>query len=160
MVAAMDAEDADNGSQDVLDETRRLLIQQEAGLDTLRGRSAALLTVAAVIAGLFAPRISTHDHWRAAMLVVSLMLFASTASLVISIQLPRKLVFAHDMSRWIDAWRTGHRPSHRDLAYNLSRDFTDYRRANAPIIARLQTMFTATCALVALQVLKWGSAAL
>ncbi len=156
----MNEPQAETGYQQVLDETRRLLVNQEAKLDTLRGRATTMLTVAAVVAGLFAPRVSTHDDWRAVLLVVSLLLFAGTTGVVVLIHVPQSVVFAHDMTPWIERWKKGTDPSLRDLAYNLSRDFTDYHKANAPIIDRLQKAFTATCALVALQVLTWGVAAL
>jgi hypothetical protein len=148
----------DMGPQQLLDEARRLLIRQEADLDTLRVRAVTMLTVAAVLAGLFAPRISTHDHWRAALVALSLVMFAATAGLVVFIQWPRAMYFHHDLTSWIEEWAAGTEPVHSELAYNWSRDFIKSRKDNAEIINRLQWCFTLACALVGMQVLTWGAA--
>jgi hypothetical protein len=146
----------------VVAETTRLLARQEASLDNIRSRAVAMLSVGALVAGLFGGHVlaARAVGWRAAVEVVALALFGVTAVLVVMTERPQDFDFGHDPTQWIDELREGRGVDATDWAYNVSRDLNKYRKHNAPKIKRLAGMYTAICFLVGLQVLAWGVASI
>ncbi|MDP9397532.1 MAG: hypothetical protein M3P96_06765 [Actinomycetota bacterium] len=145
----------------VLEEARRLLARQEANLDGLRTRAAAMLSVAALAGGLFGGR-STGDRSALATggVVVALVLFVVTAALLLWVQRPREFTFSHDLSDWINDLREGRPVDATEFAYNISRDLNDYRQQNKTKIDHLACCYLWICGLVALQVVAWALSAI
>lgn len=144
------------------DEARRQLVRQEAALDTLRTQAVAVLSVAAIVAGLFASHVTTTNEPFGVDLAViaALVLFAATAGLAIAIVWPRTWTFAHALDDVIDKVERQVPVGADDLSYTWAKDFEKWRGTNQAAFDRLMCWFSWSCALSALQVIAWGLAIL
>jgi len=87
------------------DEARRLLVRQEATLDTLRGQAVAILSVASIVAGLFGSRLLPTGQLSAfsvVMIGIALAAFGATAVLALKILRPRKWRFEHGLTLYTE----------------------------------------------------------
>lgn len=146
------------------DQVKQQLSDQRAELDLLRTRATAMLSVATLVAGLFALRLpSAHAPLRGRPLIsviAALALFGLSAVLAILVAAPRDdWVFAFDLgSLQQDVKEADAAPV--DVTYNLTRAATEAYDSNAHKLHRLYRIFGALCLLVALQVIAWAVGAL
>ncbi len=141
------------------EEARRLLVRQEADLDTLHTRSLAVLSAAAITGGLFAGGLGGHRNSpQLVFLVLALVCFAATAFAVVFIQWPRKWDFAHDElpSFFTEISEKGRLAKAVNFSYNMAVGFDGFRRSNQGKIERLYKVFTTACILLGAQVVFWG----
>lgn len=144
------------------DEARRLLVRQEATLDTLRGQAVAILSVASIVAGLFGSRLlptQQLSHFSVAMLVLALAAFAATAVLALVILRPQVWHFEHGLASNLGTLgRGGDVLAAAGLAYTWAKGVEGQRAANKRRLDRLMTCFAWACGLTGASVLFWGLA--
>lgn len=148
----------------VWDQAKQQLAAQSASLDLLRTRTTAMLSVATLVAGLFATRLpsdKTHLQGRVlGFVIAALALFGLSAVLAILAVAPRDgWVFAFDLDDLLASIREGDTVP-VDVTANLARAATAAYKANTVKLHGLYRLFGAVCFLVALQVIAWGIAAL
>ncbi|HVC08241.1 MAG TPA: hypothetical protein VND98_11750 [Solirubrobacterales bacterium] len=144
------------------EEARRLIARQEAVLDTLRNQAVAILSVAAIVAGLFGSRIvaTQPSAFVMAMVGAALVLFGATVWLVITILRPRKWTFEHTLTQKLRMLERGVLLESGSLGFTWAKDVERWRAANKPQLDRLMTFFLWACALTAGEVIFWGLALL
>jgi hypothetical protein len=142
------------------EQAQRQLLQQNADLDTLRTRAVAMLSVAALVAGLFGSRLP-RDHVSARTLTavtLALCLFAGSVVLALAVAAPKKKwLFTFKLDKLLDLVREG-QATPMDATYNLARWAEDARQLNAAKQQRMYAMFGWVCVLVGLQVVAWAVA--
>lgn len=146
----------------VWEESRRLLIRQEADLDTLRTRAVTVLSVAAAVAALFLPRLADHRSAYANLaLGCAALVFAVLAALIIRGLLhPEGFTFSNDLDRWVGFMREDDpQGSLVNWTYNKTRDFNNQRKANQRKIDRMYGLFRFVCWLLLAEVLLLLAAA-
>ena len=138
------------------------LAQQVSELDMLRTRAAALLSVAALIGGLFGSRLP-HGHQptlRVAALVVALVLFSAGVLLAVIIALPRRdWHFGFDLTDLTQRVTAG-TASLGDVNVSLAARAATNLDVNSAKLRSLYLLFAALCVLVGLQVVAWALAVL
>ena len=142
------------------DESRRQITRQEAGLDSLRTRAVALLSVSSLVAGLFGGRfanIRSHEGYAKLAIVVALVTFTLSVVAVIVILTPKKKgwVFAQDLDQYFPLLSKG-RLVPFDVTRNLAKHFEQSRKANAGPLEWRYCWFTAACVFTGLEVVAWG----
>jgi len=143
-------------------EAQRQLVAQQTDFEALRNRTVALLSVAAVVAGLFGGRVADHSgNVRLAATWAALALFAATVFFALDLLRPRKhyWAWAHNLGTWLDRMRAGEVTEY-DVTFRLSEHFEGYRKANETKLERFHGRFAVVCVLVGLQVIAWGIAVL
>jgi hypothetical protein len=146
----------------VWEESRRLLIRQEADLDTLRTRAVTVLSVAAAVAGLFLPRLpDSRSVFANVALGCAALVFATLAALIIRGLLhPEGFTFSNDLDRWVGFMREDDpQGSMVNWTYNKTRDFNNQRIANQARITRMYGLFRFVCWLLLAEVLLLVAAA-
>jgi hypothetical protein len=138
------------------------LTQQATDLDALRTRAVALLSVAALVGGLFGSRLP-HIHQspiRIAALVTALVLLSAGVLLAVMIALPRRdWQFGFelsDLARRVEAGTA----SLGMVNISLAAQATASWDANARRLQGMYWLFSALCVLVGLQVIAWALAVL
>ena len=144
----------------VWDEARRLLVRQEASLDTLRSQAVAILSVASIVAGLFGSKLvsTSLSRFSLSMIAVALLLFAVTVWLVLTILTPRPWAFEHVLGGELDRLERGKDLLAGELAYGWARGVERQRAENQPALDRLMSKFKIACALTGAGVLFWALA--
>lgn len=144
------------------EEARRLLVRQEAALDTLRTQAIAVLSVGAIVAGLFGSHVvSTHVSAGAACATgAALALFTVSAVLAIYVLAPHDWTFAHGLG--VQLRRVGDQEmvEAEDLAFGWATEFEKWRTDNQRQLDHLMRCFLWACALTGAQVIAWGLAVL
>ncbi|TYK44115.1 hypothetical protein [Actinomadura decatromicini] len=139
------------------EQARQQLGQQSADLDLLRTRAVAMLSVAALVAGLFGARLpAAHTSDRAVgFMIAALALFAASVVLAVTVAVPRRnweFTFKLDLLiARVDAGEA--EPA--DVTRNLAAWAEAARRNNARTMSRLYLWFRLVCLLVGLQVVAW-----
>jgi len=144
-------------------EEQRLMERQEADLEALKGRATVLISMGAVVAGLFGGLHATHARspWETGWTVAALIAFAAMAlNLVLGVLSPQDWKFALSMRPYIQRMEEGQTPPVDTFIYNVSRGFESGRKANQTILNTLQDRFRASCMLIAAQVVFWGLASI
>jgi hypothetical protein len=146
----------------IWNETVRLLARQEADLDTLQSKALGVLSSGGVIAGLFSVRLVTGSASTArhVVVVMALSAFAVSAFVCVNIVRPRTWSFSHRIDDLTERMVKGQAMSLKSVTANLSRDLDLFREKNAPQLKKMQVWLTWACALLAVQVVFWGVAAL
>lgn len=145
----------------VWDEAKRLLVRQEAMLDTLRTQAVAVLSAASIVAGLFGSHIPAGSfNSVTATVVIALCLFAGTAAVSLAILWPRAWTFSQELSERVGDLQGGRSIHAIDLATTWAAAAEKWRGENQQVINRLVCKFTWACALTGLQVIAWGCALL
>ena len=146
----------------VWDEARRLLVRQEAVLDTLRTQAVAILSVGAIVAGLFGSRLlPVHlAPLRLGAIVLALVLFGITTLKVVAILLPRDWTFEHHLAEKLAKLEGDRLLSPGSLALTWASDAEAARVINQVQLDRLMKSFRWACLLTAAQVVVWGLALL
>jgi hypothetical protein len=136
------------------------IAQQVSELDMLRTRAVALLSVAALVGGLFGSRLP-HGHQpalRVAALVTALVLFSAGVLLAVIIALPRRGwetgVDLTDLTQRVEAGTT----SLGEVNISLAAQGAASWDANSAKLERLYRPFAALCVLTGLQVVAWALA--
>jgi hypothetical protein len=135
----------------VWSEATRLLTRQEAGLDTLRVRALGVLTAGGLITGVLGAQ-KDSALWAT---LVALACLAASAGLAVWIHRPIEVNFSHDLGPMIQRVENSDREalSSLDVAFNWAHDLDEYRKDNAPKIARLVTVYSWMCALLGVEIL-------
>jgi hypothetical protein len=143
-------------------EAKRLLVRQEATLDTLRVQAVALLSVDSIVAGLFSSRIPTNGlaGLSVGMAYAALGLFGASILLVISILLPRTWTFDHGLTDKLSCLEQGHAVNPAELAYTWARGAESWRATNQIQLNRLMNFFLTACIFTGIGVVCWGIAVL
>jgi hypothetical protein len=144
------------------DEARRLLVRQEAVLDTLRVQAVAVLSVTSIVAGLFGSRLipGKPSGFSLGMVVAALILFAVIVTLVVAILVPRNWVFEHGLTDKLGMLERGDSLPSGDLAYSWAKGAEIWRATNKKQLDQLMCWFLVACALTGLEVIFWGLALL
>src|SRR5260370_16195835 len=104
------ADDLSDSAALLWEQAQRQLSQQNTDLDALRTRAVALLSVAALIAGLFGSRLP-HGHAAARTVIavtVALVLFAASVILAILVAAPKKnWLFTFTLDKLLDRVEAG-----------------------------------------------------
>jgi hypothetical protein len=147
----------------VWEEARRLIVRQEAVLDTLRVQAVAILSVSSIVAGLFgAHLLPTHPSGlRLAAILVALVLFGVTVFKVIVILTPRDWTFEHALTEKLAQLETGKQLLKAgSFAYTWAKEAEASRTTNQVELDHLMEYFRWACILTAAQVVVWGLALL
>jgi hypothetical protein len=146
----------------IWDQARQQLAQQNADLDLLRTRAVAMLSVAALVAGLFGTRLpNDHAHTRTlAFVIAALALFAVSVVLAVLVAAPRrKWEFTFKLGSMLQLIDAGDA-----VPVDITRNFAAWsevaRSNNARQMTRLYSIFRLVCWLVGLQVVAWAVAVL
>jgi hypothetical protein len=146
----------------IWDQAKQQLAQQNADLDLLRTRAVAMLSVGALVAGLFGTRIpNSHIHSRAlAFVIAALALFAVSVVLAVLVAAPRrKWEFTFKLDALLQRVDTGDA-----VPVDVTRNFAAWsevaRANNARQMKHLYSIFRLVCWLVGLQVVAWALAVL
>jgi hypothetical protein len=146
----------------IWEQARQQLNQQTTDLDVLRTRAVAMLSVAALIAGLFGSRLADgHAGGRTVgFVIVALVLFAASVVLAVIVAAPRRnWEFTFRLSGLLQRVDAGEAVP-ADVTRNLAAWSETARFNNAQRMERLYTMFRLVCVLVGLQVVAWAIAVL
>jgi len=140
------------------EEARRLLVRQEAALDTLRTQAVAALSVGALVAGLFGSHlVSAHVSAEAAWATgAALVLFALSAVLAVYVLAPHDWTFAHGLGAQLRRVDDQEMIEAEDLAFGWAKEFEKWRTDNQRQLDRLMCCFLWACALTGAQVVAWG----
>lgn len=156
------ADDLSDSAALLWEQAERQLSQQNADLDALRTRAVALLSVAALVAGLFGSRLP-HGHPAARTVIaviVALALFAGSVILAILVAAPRKnWLFTFTLDKLLDRVEAGSAiPG--DITLSLAARAEQNRLGNRVKLEPMYAMLGWVCALVGLQVVAWAVAVL
>jgi hypothetical protein len=146
----------------VWEEARRLIVRQEAVLDTLRTQAVAILSVASLVAGLFGSRLlpAHPSGLKLTAILVALALFGATALKVIVILTPRDWTFEHGLAGKLEMLKDGCLLEAGGLGYTWAKEAEKARGENRVHLDRLMRYFRWACLLTAAQVVVWGLALL
>ncbi|HUZ51681.1 MAG TPA: hypothetical protein VMU94_04035 [Streptosporangiaceae bacterium] len=157
----MDDANAD-ASALIWEQARQQLAQQNTDLDLLRTRAVAMLSIAALVAGLFGTRLPHgHLHGRTLVfLIMALVLFAASVVLAVMVAAPRRdWEFVFQLSALlerVDRFEATPADVTRNFAVWAESAWGNNLRQMQP----LYTMFRLVCVLVGLQVIAWALAVL
>jgi len=151
---------ANEASQLIMEETRRLLARQEANLDTLRGRVSIILAGASVVAAVFGGAVEHVAEFNHDASIAAFVLFALTVTACLYVLWPRTWHFAHDLDDWIERLKQRKPPTEEAVLYNLAKYFEGQRKQNQPQLDCLEWWFAGACALLGFQVVAWAIAIL
>jgi len=144
-------------------EAQRQVARQESDLDALRNRAIALLSVSSIVAGLFGSHVATvHLSTRSTVAtIIALVAFAlgALASLIIVTPKWKAWVFTEKLDLYFTLLKEG-TLTPVTVTSNLAEHFELYRKSNQVKINRLYGLLIVACALVGVQVIAWGIAAL
>ena len=142
----------------LLGEAQREIDRQEANLDSLRSRAMKLLQAAALIAGLFAIASLDTEGWQAVSKAGSLVCFGIAVLIVLCIEQPRTLTFAHKSSALIAAAYEDASLEGRDAALPIAKALSEARESNQPVIDRLANLYIAALGFTIIQIILGGLA--
>ncbi len=144
------------------EEARRLLVRQEAALDTLRTQAVAILSVGALIAGLFGAHVVPGGHSLGTELAIgaALILFAASTVLIVIVLAPHEWTFAHGLTDALNEIEKQEVVDAQDLSFSWAIDFECWRTTNQAKLDCLFTYFLLACVLTGAQVIAWGIAVL
>jgi hypothetical protein len=154
----MSTDDQTDATGVLWESAKSALDQQSTAVDTLRTRAIAMLSVAALVGGLFGSRLPhTHSAVNVTGLVAALALFATSVALAVVIGWPRTWYFG----AYLDTLITGVSDGAVTLAQvNLSlttRAEQNWAR-NQITLENLYGIFGGLCFVVGLQVVAWAFA--
>lgn len=145
----------------ITDERRRLLENQVSFTDTVRNRTTAMLSVAAIVAGLFGSKLGAGSHPRPVLvfIAVALALFAITSVLAIKMMMLRDLHVGVDTSALVTRLEADTPSSPYGMTFTLAKRYQEEYDFNAGVVKRLDTQYKWLCLLVGAQVIAWSIAA-
>lgn len=155
-----DASEVAEAAQLLWSEAQRQISRQESDIDTLRTRAVAVLSVAALVAGLFGSHISTAPHrhtWVGWAVAAALVLFAASVVCAVVVMMPRGWTFGESLTEYVARVRAGNLVP-IDVTTNMAEHVQEWHDSNQVTLNGLYTWFGVTCVLVGLQVLAWGVA--
>ena len=141
-------------------QARDEIAQQVSELDTLRTRAVALMSVAALVGGLFGSRLP-HGHQpalRVAALAAALVLFSAGVLLAVIVALPRRdWEFGFDLTDLAHRVEAG-TASLGVVNISLAAQAATSLDVNSAKLRSLYQLLAALCVLVGLQVVAWALA--
>jgi hypothetical protein len=146
----------------ISEQARQQLNQQNDDLDVLRTRAVAMLSVAALVAGLFGARLpGGHANARTVgFVIVALVLFAASVVLAVIVAAPRRnWEFTFRLGALLERVDAG-KAVPADVTRNLAAWSETARLNNAQRMEHLHNMFRVVCFLVGFQVVAWAIAVL
>jgi hypothetical protein len=156
-----DRNDLTDSTKLLWEQAQRQLAQQNADLDTLRTRAIALLSVSAIVAGLFGSRLShTHLSTGAAIsAILALGLFAINVVLTVWIVTPVKngWRFTYPLRALITRTEAG-TVLPMDVAISLAHYAEQSRKENEDKLASFYGQSRIVCVLAGIQVVAWAVA--
>ena len=156
----MNAEDQTDASGVLWESAKSALEQQNAAVDTLRTRAVAMLSVAALVGGLFGSRLPhTYSAVNVTGLVAALALFACSIVLAVVIGWPRTWSFGAYLYPLITGVSDG-AVTLAQVNLSLATRAEENWAQNEVTLERLYGMFGALCLVVGLQVAAWAFAVL
>ena len=144
------------------EQAQRQLARQESDLDALRARAVAMLSVAALVAGLFGSRLPHHHvpSRTTIAVVAALLLFAVSVVLALLVAAPKKdWEFTFKLDKLIERVDDA-TAAPVDVTRNLAVWAEEARAENTGKLNALYTSFSWVCLLVGLQVIAWAIAVL
>jgi hypothetical protein len=160
---ADDERDLTEAAELLWEQAQRQLSQQSADLDSLRTRAIAMLSVAALAAGLFGSRVpSVHSSLGAGIAaVIALGLFAICVVLAVQIVMPMKHAWRFTSPLRVLVKEVGAGSVlPMDVALTLANHAEESRKENEAKLESLHKQFSGMCVLVGLQVVAWSLAVL
>ncbi len=145
----------------LLEENRRMLAEQCAALESLRGRAITMLSVGTVIAALFGSQLPSRRSSIADYAIpVALLAFALTVLLVARVIRPRALKYDHSLLDQLGVVESGPGVRAYDLAFRWVMGYEADRADNEKKIRQLMWTFVVVCWLVGIQAIAWAIAVL
>lgn len=142
----------------IWEQAKAQLAEQNSVLSNLRTRSLGMLSVASLVAALFASRLPrASPHWA---VIAAVVLFGLSVPLAIAVAAPRKeWQFTHHLDEMIKLVDRGV-ASPVDITRNFASWSEEARKHNNDKMRAMFTMFRVVCALTAGQVIFWVIAVL
>jgi hypothetical protein len=162
---------ADSPESVLLDEARRALTSQEANLGALQVKATAVLSAAAVVAGLLGASLPTKRFGGLA--IAAVVTFALTGVLTVVILWPITVQFVGDLDPLLEHVGTElaefddeQRPlsgeqrqrATRQYEVTMAASLNDFRKGNRTTMKVKTWVFTVACGLLAVQVVLWAAA--
>lgn len=153
------ANDQTDASAALWEQSKAEIAQQDADIDSLRTRAVALLSVGALVGGLFGSRLP-HGHlsrMNVAALAAALVLFAASVVLAVAVAWPRDWYFGADREPLVSGVADGTvtlAQVNLSLASRAEQNWTK----NYGTIRSMYRLFAVLCAAVGLQVVAWAVA--
>lgn len=142
----------------IWEECKAELAQQNSDFDTLRNRAVALLSVEALVGGLFGSRLPSHMRTLNTVgLVAALVLFAVSIGLVIVIAWPRSWDGGFDNLSLADRVAEG-TATHAEVKYALVITGEESWTANNDTLVDMSRLFAILCAVAGVLVVAWATA--
>lgn len=142
----------------IWEECKAELAQQNSDFDTLRNRAVALLSVEALVGGLFGSRLPSHMRAiNTAGLVAALVLFAVSIALVIAIAWPRPWDGGFENLTLAEQVAEG-TATHAEVKYALVVAGEESWATNNRISVKMSRLFAILCAMAAVLVAAWATA--
>jgi hypothetical protein len=145
----------------LLGETCRQLSGLEAALNSTRSNAGLLLTGASVVSVAFLSVAAVEKTRSDASIlaeVVALVLFGLLVIGCAYILRPRDWTNDADLTDWMGIIDAGELIDPADMAVELSRFYLSSHETNTPTLKQLQSVLTASCVLLGLQVIAWAFA--
>ena len=141
------------------EQSKAEIAQQDADIDSLRTRAVALLSVGALVGGLFGSRLP-HGHlsrMNVAALAAALVLFAASVVLAVAVAWPRDWYFGADREPLVSGVADG-TVTLAQVNLSLASRAEQNRTKNYGTIRHMYRLFAVLCAVVGLQVVAWAVA--
>jgi hypothetical protein len=143
------------------DEARHQIDEQRSTLESLRSRSIALLSVASLVAALFAPHVfeEAHRWWVDVAIPAALVAFALCALIVVWVLAPKhNWEFSQNLGSYFEDIRNKKNVTPEEVTYNLAKDSQASRGRNETKLKCLHKGFRWACVLLGIQVIAWAFA--
>jgi hypothetical protein len=153
------ADDQTDASAVLWEQSKAQIAQQDADVDSLRTRAVALLSVGALVGGLFGSRLP-HGHLspvNVAALVAALALFAVSVGLAVAIAWPRDWYFGAEREPLVSRVADG-TATLAQVNLSLARRAEENWTSNYGATMHMYRLFAALCAVIGLQVMAWAFA--
>jgi hypothetical protein len=153
------ADDQTDASIVLWEQSKAEIAQQDGDIDSLRTRAVALLSVGALVGGLFGSRLP-HGHlspMNVAALAVALALFALSVVLALAIAWPRAWYFGADREPLVSRVADG-KATLAQINLSLALRAEQNWNENYSTMRSLYRLFAWLCAAVGVQVVAWAIA--
>ena len=153
------ADDQADASAVLWEQSKAEVTQQDADIDSLRTRAVVLLSVGALVGGLFGSRLPRGhlSPMNIAGLVAALILFAVSVVLAVAIAWPRDWYFGADREPLVSMVADG-KVTIAQVNLSLARRAEQNWTKNYSTVRRMYRLFAVLCMTVGLQVVAWAIA--
>ena len=153
------ADDQTAASAVLWEQSKAEVAQQDTDTDSLRTRAVALLSVGALVGGLFGSRLP-HGHlspMNVVALIAALGVFAVSVFLAVAIAWPRDWYFGADREPLVSGVADGS-VTLAQVNLSLARRAEENWNTNYSTVRHMYRLFAALCVAVGLQVVAWAIA--